>query len=307
MSDKKNIKQFLRGILDKYSDNTLKAKDVVPDFISQKIGQSFSNAKLPAGYETAIDPGKFILSGLNTLSGNKDERLWTKDMNPELQPGQMGYGNKYADISEFDIRDFLNRKGFGMSDNMSGRGKSLKELDISQKGDNNYVLGRNSKVGDTFYKKFDPEADKWAKEQIGLNSTGEPIRAIGNKHSKFEGKKWPIMANVGNNDVSFGGEGFDDNGYYNIVKMSDKWDYALHPDESVINQGSNRAVFGENANITDNNDDKTSMINLGRSLLDQFMDPATLTAEKKVYIPGVKKKALKPGNPKIMNVPDPNL
>ena len=48
MSDKKNIKQFLRGILDKYSDNTLKAKDVVPDFISQKIGQSFSNAKLPA-------------------------------------------------------------------------------------------------------------------------------------------------------------------------------------------------------------------------------------------------------------------
>lgn len=280
---KKEVLQYLQslmspgqgGIIDKYINKSLKLKDLTPDIINTKIGQGFSNAKLPAGYETAIDPGRFIQSGLNTMSG-VDKRLWDNEINPPLQKDQVPVGNQYADISEFNIRDFLNRRGFGMSNEMSGRGSSLEQLGLTDNGNNDYTLNRGTKVADTFYKKFDPQAEQWAKEQINTSSS-EPIRAI--KPSRFQNRKWPIMANVSNSDVSFGGEGQDQNGYYNIVKMSDKFDYALHPDESI-----------------------NSPVNLGRTILDQFMEPASLTAEKKVYIPGIKKKARTPGNPRRQNV-----
>lgn len=262
MSDKKNIKQFLRGILDKYSDNTLKAKDVVPDFISQKIGEGFSNAKMPQGYDAGIDPGKFIQAGLNVFSG-VDKRLWSKND---------VYKDKGDIDNNFKARDFLNRIGFGMSKDKANRfGDNDIEKIMDDKGNNNFELKRGTDIGDRFFAGtlpgtgFDEYADQWANRQIygDKYETDNPVTIP---------PPLPITGKIDDSKLSFSGEGQAINPatgkmeYYNDVRLNDPFDYALNKGEK-INKPSD----------------------LGRVILDQFMEPANFTASKRVFLPEIKK------------------
>jgi len=255
-----------KGLMDKLENNEAGINDILPDFVPQTIGRWFTNAKIPSGYENAVKPENFVQSGLNLLQG-KDERLWEDDI-PVNPVDGMPPGNIFKPKDEYDIRDYFNGRAFGLDDKRSGRGKTLPELGVTDLGNNNYELNRDTETGKTFYKKFDPQAEKWAFEQVFKKqfNKGAPIEdneTIPN--SRFT-MPFPVMGNVSKQNVNFAGEGEDEGGYYNMVRLNDIWDYKLNPGEKI-----------------------DSPTNLGRNMLDQVMNPVNVTGTSKVYIPNIKK------------------
>lgn len=229
------------NFVEKLANNDLKLKDVIPGFISEKVGEWFSNSKIPAGYENDVDPAKFVKAGLNLMTG-ADEKQW---QNPEF--------GLYPE-KELDARDFLNRKSFGMGDIKSARGK---EQDIlTDLGNNNYEIKRDTDRGDKFYRQMDKLAKQFVSDNLGEAQAPESVRT-----------NLPVMSHYSKDNLNFAGEGEDENGYYNLVRLNDLWDYKLNSGEKM-----------------------NSLTNIGRTLLDQFMTPANVTGTSKVYIPKIKKK-----------------
>jgi hypothetical protein len=253
---------------EKLGKGKLKIKDIVPNSISQGIGTIFSNAKRPAVYgDEFSEPVDYLESTMNFLKG-EDKSAWNLrrggDADPEnVKPGSsFDYSSVKDSKSEIQARDFLTRKGFGLSDELSSRGDDITGL--IDKGNNNYEINPEGELGSDFYRKFNKYASDWATEET--RDWDEEEKNQGYKTKKrIEGRVLPVMANTNPDSFDFVGEGEDEDGYYNKVRLHDSWDFALRPGEKI-----------------------NSPTNLGRSILDQFMAPPNVTAETKVRIPGVR-------------------
>lgn len=238
--------------------------------IRNLVGQIFSNVKRPASYnDDSVSPEQIFEGGLNTMTG-KDEPAWKKEKGGLSE-------------EEWAARDYLNRASF-MPDKEANRFGGADTF--LRTGNNNMILNPKNKFGSQIQSILDKNANLLSEDDIkhtmyqGSNEetntpyewkdlTGVDQAGINRDEYRKELKIAPVMANIEFNRT---GEGEDSKGYYNMYKGSDAWDFALHPDEKILNKKQSGGL-----------DYKKSLVNMVRSLVDPMMDKQTVNYESKVY------------------------
>jgi len=226
--------------------------------ISQGVGTVFSNIKKPYSYEFP-ELSSILKYGSNVLQGKIDEPT---------------YGTKGTTPEETAARDWLLRSGFGMNEQkanrMGGKKSFIETGREDEKGRNIVQFNPADSFGKLAQREVDTDITNWLYNKLNLPQVGKE----GEETYPATRFNVPVMSNYGENAPEFTGEGSDEGGYYNKVRLRDPWDFALNPGEKILNWFR---------------PDK-SAINLGRTILDKLMQPKTVESETKVYLPGIKKK-----------------
>jgi len=258
--------------------------------LKKKAGMFLSNVKEPIGYDL---PGARDKTPLGIQTENeKGQPLLPSVLEKGLKVGQgandilkagvestLGIDRPVYDIepkrlNTIAARQFLLRKEMGMDDEeaniMGGKDTFIKV------GDNVFKFNPDNAFGKKQIEGIDKLANEFVQHKLET-TMHDPDRPV---YSDQEGNKTPetqypyvmnnsVLGNIGFNQM---GEGEDEKGYYNLVGGTDKWDFGLHPNESILDNFP---------------------VNIARTVLDANITPQQVDYETKVYIPGVKKQPRK--------------
>jgi len=260
------------GVGESLISPVLPAMNLAKRLLTPKIGEFASNVKAPVGYEVP-KAGNIPQAFMNLLKG-KDEPVFEHGVNdPQTQ-----------------ARDFILRKSLQMDDNAANR-MGGKDAFIDE-GNDNLAINTLNPIGKKMQKGIDLNAKQM--DEHKMNTAMYDHDAPTFKGVDRSGKEFVMPQTtypfamydktlMNNYNMEQLGEGTDENGYYVKYGGEDPWDFALHPEENMINLG--QGSFSGNVKKTGSN--------IMRTLLDGLLSKKNIKYESKVYKPEIKQQPRK--------------